>query len=83
MSDELRQENERLRSEIEAMRQRELEQLRSALAQMTAERDHMRGEVNRNAEAGRQLHSEMQGEINRLRAENESLRRDHANRSAR
>ena len=60
---------ERLRAEVEAHRQRELAELRSALAVARAEATHYRQEAERNAEIGRKIHTEAQGTIADLRAQ--------------
>jgi hypothetical protein len=87
MESELQQsEIDRLRAEVESYRQRELADLRSALAAAIAERDNYRSEAYRNAEAGRQIHAACQEEIARLRSQIEikdqvalQLRRPNAN----
>lgn len=68
LEQQLQAENERLRSEIENHKERELGTLRSQLAAALAERDHYKAEAERNAQIGRQIHNKSQIEINRLRA---------------
>ena len=60
-------ENNELRSVIEAYRVRELESLKTQLAEARAEAVHFRGEAQRNADLGRKIYSEQQTEIDRLR----------------
>lgn len=75
---DLQAENDRLRAEVEAYRQRELSDLRSALASAREAADHYRGEALRNAELGRQIDLTHREEIDRLRRELETLRMTHA-----
>lgn len=70
--DKLQAENEALRQQVEAYRLRELEDLRSQLAEAKAAAAHYRAEAERNAEAGRAIHREAQAEINRLRTKIEA-----------
>ena len=65
---------ERLRTEVETLRNRELDDLRTRLAEMTAERDHFRVEANRNADVGREIHALAQQQIDFLKAENKILK---------
>lgn len=67
MSDDLQPEVERLRAEVESYRQRELADLRSALAQAREEATHYRTEAHRNAELGRQIAAKYETEIVELR----------------
>lgn len=60
-------ENQQLRAEIEAYRLRELESLKTQLAEAKAEAAHYRSEAQRNADLGRKIYSEQQAEIDRLR----------------
>lgn len=57
---------DRLRREVEALRQREVDDLRKQVEQLTAERDHYRDEAHRNAELGRQIASQSEAEISAL-----------------
>ena len=66
---------ERLKAEVESYRQRELADLRTALAAAREETNHYRAEANRNADLGRQIHAEMQLEIDRLRSQIETKER--------
>jgi len=65
----LREENERLKAVVESYREREIAELRSALAATRKENDLLREDVNRNAEAGRKIHAIAQEEINSLRSQ--------------
>lgn len=67
MAEPLEAEVERLRAEVEQHRQRELSELRAALAAMRDERDNYRSEANRIAEVGRQIAAEYQKQISELR----------------
>lgn len=67
--DSLQAENDKLRAELEGYKQRELADAKSALAAMTMERDHYRSEAIRNVDVGRQIASELQDEINRLKSQ--------------
>lgn len=77
MADEAQQsEIERLRAEVESHRQRELSDLRSALAaareelrQAKVEASHFRGEAERNATTGRMIASEAERQIADLRTQ--------------
>lgn len=60
---------ERLRAEVESHRQRELADLKSALAAAREEAIHYRREAERNAEIGRKIHNEAQQTISDLRAQ--------------
>lgn len=73
--DSLQAEVERLRAEVETHRQRELSELRSALAAALVERENYRSEAYRNAELGRQIDAAHQETINKLASENETLRK--------
>ena len=88
MAEELQAEVERLRAEVENYRQRELAEVRSQLADAIRERNHYQQEAHRNADLGRQIYSEQQAEITRLRAEldvqqqtQRNLRNAHAGRN--
>ncbi len=58
---------ERLRAEVESHRQRELAELRSALADARAEASHYRNEAQRNSDLGHQIYSEGQAQIAALK----------------
>lgn len=60
---------ERLRQEVEALRQREVDDLRKQVEQLIAERNHYRDEAHRNAELGRQIASQGEAEINALNSQ--------------
>ncbi len=60
---------ERLRAQLEEHRQRELADLRSALADARSAASHYRQEAERNAEIGRQIHSKAQETIIDLRSQ--------------
>lgn len=79
------EELERLRQEVESYRQRELEQLQARLAEAERQRDHYRAEAQRNADLGRQIHTESQAEIQSLRSQLDALRnaQTHASRFGR
>jgi len=64
---------EKLREQVEGYRQRELADLREQLASAKADAVHYRAEAERNATIGRQIHTESQAEIARLRARVQSL----------
>lgn len=68
----LQAEVERLRTEVEAYRQRELADLRAALTQCREERENYRLEAYRNAEAGRQISSGLNETITKLRSQLET-----------
>lgn len=69
MSDDaLQSEIERLRAEVESHRQRELADLRAALAVAREEAVHYRQEAERNAAAGRQIASSYQQQVIELTA---------------
>lgn len=63
----IREENELLRAELEAYRQRELADLRQQLAEAKASAEHYRSEA-RNADLGRKIAAEYQLQIAELRA---------------
>lgn len=69
MPEDIQQEVERLRNEVESYRQRELDGLRASLAAALAERDHYKTEAYRNASVGQQISAELQAEIARLRSQ--------------
>lgn len=71
-TEKVQAENEELRQQVEAYRLRELEDLRTQLAEAKAAAAHYRAEAERNAEAGRALHREAQAEITRLRTKIEA-----------
>lgn len=66
---DLQAEVDKLRAQVEAYRQRELDDLKAQLATAIAERDNYRNEAYRNAEVGRQIAAGLQEEINRLRSQ--------------
>lgn len=68
MSDDLSQEVKELRQEVESYRQRELDDLRTQLAEAKSLAEHYRAEAERNAEVGRKIYIDSQQEINTLRA---------------
>lgn len=63
----------RLRAELESHRQRELAELRSALAVAREEVAHYRNEAYRNADTARQLVSGYEQKITELKAKLEAL----------
>lgn len=65
-TEKLQTEVDGLRQQLEAYRQRELDALRGQLAEATASTAHYRAEAQRNADLGRQIHTEAQAEISRL-----------------
>ena len=67
IAESLESEVERLRAEVESYRQRELTELRSALAAARQEADHFRAEAHRNADIGRQIAAQSQQQISELR----------------
>ena len=69
----LQTDNENLRQQLEAYRQRELVDLREQLTLARADAAHYRTEAERNASVGRQIHLTAQEEITRLRTRIESL----------
>lgn len=69
----LKVENQRLREEIEGYRQRELADAREQLATATAQVDHYRAEAQRNADLGRQIHTEAQVQIEKLKSRIQAL----------
>ena len=71
----LQAENEQLRLLVEEYRQRELGDLRQALAEARAEAAHYRAEADRNANLGRQIHTESQATIADLRSKLEATQR--------
>jgi len=66
-------ENEQLRRQVDGYRQRELDALREQLVEAKAAAAHYRTEAQRNADAGRQIHTEAEREIGRLRTRIQSL----------
>jgi transaldolase len=73
MADEsLQAEVERLRAEVESYKQRELADLKSALAAVIVERDNYRNEAYRNAEAGRAINDRAEETIARLKSQLEA-----------
>lgn len=79
MSAELQAEVERLRSEVESYRQRELADLKTALATARQEAAHFRSEAQRNADIGRQIATQAEATIAGLRSQIESMRQGDAN----
>ncbi len=72
-SEQLAAENQLLRDEVEAYRRRELADLREQLALATANVDHYRAEAQRNADLGRQIHTEAQVQIEKLKSRIQAL----------
>lgn len=68
-----------LRQQVEAYRQRELADLKSALAVARQEAEHYRGEAHRNADIGRKIAMESQREITELRAKLDALTKADTN----
>lgn len=66
MSEPLQAEVERLRAEVESYRQREVAELRTALAAAREDAAHYRAEAQRNADLGRQIAAEYQNKITEL-----------------
>lgn len=66
-AESLEAEVERLRAEVATYRQRELAELRSALAAARQEAEHYRIEAHRNADVGRQIAAQSQQQISELR----------------
>jgi hypothetical protein len=85
MSAELQAEVERLRAELEAYRQRELADLKTALATARQDAEHFRREAQRNADIGRQIAAEAEARIATLKAQVEAIQQAdaHATRFAR
>lgn len=73
-AESLESEVERLRAEVESYRQRELAELRAALASARDEAAHYRAEAQRNAETGRVIAAGYQATIAELRAKIETAR---------
>lgn len=70
MAEESQQaELERLRAEVEGYKQRELADLKAALAAAIVERDHYRGESLRLADVGRQIDANWQETVARLKSQ--------------
>ena len=69
-----RAELERLKAELESYRQRELAELRSALAEAKQLVSFYRQEAERNAMLGRQIASEYQTQLAALRAELQAMK---------
>lgn len=75
MADEtLQAEVDRLRTEVASFRERELAELRSALAAARTEASHYRAEAQRNADVGRQIQSSYEGQVATLKTQLEALR---------
>lgn len=74
MSESPPAELDRLRSEVESYRRRELEQLQARLAEALQLVEHYRTEAHRNADLGRQINAQATTEINSLRSQLETLR---------
>ncbi len=64
--EQLQAEVEILRQQVEVYRQSELDTLREQLAEAKASSAHYKGEAERNAEVGRQIHREAEAERTRL-----------------
>lgn len=73
--EDLKAEIQSLRAEVEAYRQRELEELRQRLATAEADVQHYRAEAQRNAQLGHQIHIESRQEVERLRSQLEAKER--------
>ena len=71
----LLQQNESLRAELDAFRQREYETLRSQLAEARAQAEHYRKEAQRNADIGKQIAADMERQIVELKTKNEIYER--------
>lgn len=75
MTDEpLQAEVERLRAEVQAYRERELADLRAALAQSREEAAHYKAEAQRNADLGRQIDASHQETIAMLKSQLDAAR---------
>lgn len=74
-TEELREENERLRSLVEEFRQRELTDIRQQLAEAKAEAVHYRQEAERNADLGRKIALGYQEQVAELRGKLEAAER--------
>jgi hypothetical protein len=74
MAEDLQAEVERLRAEVESHRQRELAELKSALAIAREEAANYRQEAYRNAETGRQIAIGYQQQIADLTTKLQQLR---------
>lgn len=75
MADEqLQAEVERLRSEVAAYRERELADLRSALASARIEAEHYKAECVRLAEVGRQIDANHRETISKLQGQLDAAR---------
>lgn len=74
---------ESLRQQVEEFRRSELASLKEQLASARADVLHYRGEAQRNADLGRQIHLEAQTEISRLQERVGMLERLPNGRSAR
>lgn len=72
------EELDRLRSELASYRQREMDDLQSALATARADANHYRSEAQRNAELGRKIALNAQAQIAQLKAEIDVLRKASA-----
>ena len=62
----LKQENDRLRAEVESLRQQEIERLTEENSQLRKERDHYRDEAHRNAKLGHDIALEAEQERQEL-----------------
>jgi len=67
----------KLREQLEASRLREVEDLRSQLAETKAEAAHYRAEAERNAQLGHQIAREAESERTRLRERISALEQSH------
>lgn len=67
--------NESLRAELDAFRQRELEALRHQLAEARSHVEHYRSEAQRNADAARQIAAEYEKRLTELRTKIEVYER--------
>jgi hypothetical protein len=78
MADEsLQAEVERLRSEVQSYRERELADMRSALAVAREESAHYKAEAFRNAEVGREIDATYRERIAALQSQLEAARNMH------
>lgn len=75
MAETLEEKVSRLEAEVESHRQRELAELRSALAAAVEASNHYRNEAHRNADAARQLVAKYEMEIVELRGKLENANR--------
>jgi hypothetical protein len=67
MADDAQAEVEKLRAEVERLRQRELDDLRAQLTTMREERDNYRAEAHRIAEVGRKIAADYEKRLTECR----------------